>query len=110
MKVIDLLNKVANGEEVPEKIKLSTGRIFNLDEDNAYWCDDIDYSSNWLSNEFTFGTKSLNDEVEIIEEGKEIPEKINNAYYHETQDIQNEIFKNKINEIIDYLESKEGKQ
>lgn len=48
----------------------------------------------------------LNDIVEIIGELKKIPEKINNAYYHLEQGEQNQLFKNKINEIIDYLESK----
>ena len=32
MKVIDLLNKIAKGEEVPEKIKYNT-KIYNWDED-----------------------------------------------------------------------------
>lgn len=69
MKVIDLLNKIANGEEVPKKIKYQ-GDIYSYDEEfelymlkgeeisllqNVYECD-------------------LTDEIEIIEEYKEIEE------------------------------------
>ena len=98
MRVIDLLNKIANGEEVPKKIKFKGidriyeyDRLYNWFDDNSSDnCKDIFYIC------------ELNDEVEIIEEDKKI-EKIDNAYYHETQDRQNEIFKNKINEIIDYI-------
>lgn len=115
MKIIDLLNKIANGEELPEKIKLGNGKIFQLDEDNAYWCDDIDYSSNWLSNEYIFGHNDLNKTIEIIEEEKKIPEKICTNRIINTKDIlefemiQNKInaeYTHAINSIIDYLKSK----
>ena len=49
---------------------------------------------------------SVYEEVEPIEEPKGMPEKINNSYYHLEQGEQNQLFKNKINEIIDYLENK----
>lgn len=68
MKIIDLLNKIANGEEVPNKIhikKFQCDFIFNgytylSDEKtqrNIYWCS---YS------------EVLNYEVEILEEPKKI--------------------------------------
>jgi hypothetical protein len=68
MKIIDLLNKIANGEEVPNKIhikKFQCDFIFNgytylSDEKaqrNIYWCS---YS------------EALNYEVEILEEPKKI--------------------------------------
>ena len=41
-----------------------------------------------------------------LEEEKKIPEKIDNSYYHLGQDQQNQLFKNTINEILDYLKSK----
>ena len=108
MKIIDLLNKIANGEEVPEKIKIET-HIFTK---YNYSMGDGTFVSNYESNndglyyinDFLY-PQYLNNEIEIIEE-KKIPEKINNSYYHLGQDQQNQLFKNTINEIIDYLKSK----
>lgn len=42
----------------------------------------------------------LNDEVEILEEEKKIPEKLNKQHFHKKQ----RQLANKINEIIDYLD------
>ena len=96
MKVIDLLNKMANGEEV-QQFEYYGGTYRKSKKDNKYWCNGM-----W----FEFDIDVLNDEVELLEEPKGIPEKINNSYYHLEQGEQNQLFKNKINEIIDYLESK----
>lgn len=107
MKVIDLLNKIANDDytNYDEKIKLEN-EILTIGE--------------FLSS-YIFNTKRLNDEVRIKVEDKKIPEKI------ETYDIDGDIFiddrffkympidkhhltaneqvfVDKINEIIDYLE------
>ena len=103
MKIINLLSKIANGEEVPEKIHIKqfqcdfifNGYTYLSDEkepQNIYWC---------------LHSEALNYEVEILEEEREIPEKIKkikNGDFLElpsTNDIMN-----KINEIIDYLKSK----
>lgn len=137
MQIIDLLNKIANGEEVPTTIKYQDN-YYNLIRK---------YNENW--EEYEFGYKNLNggylniwrdnvlnDEVEILEEEKEIPEKHINNYgdliilgqqdnwleptIETDQKINaqlnpyvfeaiNENFKdieNKIYEIIDYLKSK----
>ena len=67
MKIIDLLNKIANGEEVPKKIKYCgvyyywTG--FNYENNEA---DDVLF---WF---YVYSEEHLNDEVEIIEEDKKI--------------------------------------
>ena len=103
MKIIDLLNKIANEEELPKKIKFEND-IYEYEnnecgyvrEENGIYYMFLNEIGNWF----------LNDEVEIIEEEKKIPEKINNSYYHLGQDQQNQLFKNVINEIIDYLKSK----
>ena len=111
MKVIDLLNKIANGEEIKAKLKFKLGDIIinyygmnNYSRTPEY---DIAYiDKGCTTHNFTLGTliKSLNDEVEIIEE-KKIPEKLNDDEYE--YNTTNEIlFKLKINEIIDYLQSK----
>ena len=121
MKIIDLLNKIANGDEIPKKIKY----------DNKIWIYDIceeDYNYNGMEYAFYglfanyFATRpigQLKDEVEIIEEEKKIPEKLD--LYEDLQDILNSTDESvvlnaihkcltcekiKINEIIDYLKSK----
>jgi hypothetical protein len=101
MKIIDLLNKIANGEEpkikydnVILKYNKNEKRFTDKDKFNVLY--EIDFSE-------------LNDEVEIIEEDKNI-EKIGNDYYHKTQPEQNQIFQRKINELIDKVNSLENKQ
>ncbi len=101
MKIIDLLNKIANGEEPKIKydnviLKYNKNEKRFIDKDRLNLLYEIDFSE-------------LNDEVEIIEEDKEI-EKIGNDYYHKTQPEQNQIFQRKINEIIDKVNSLEKNQ
>ena len=72
IKVIDLLNKIANGEEVPKKIRFDNtywNRICG--EKNMYYKNDYDDSLfvYFFRRDLTF---TLNDEVEIIEEPKKI--------------------------------------
>ena len=98
MKVIDLLNKIANGKEVPKYITY-VNRLNDEFETMMICKENIIYK---LDNDII----ELNSVVEVIEEEKKIPEKINNSYYHLGQDQQNQLFKNTINEIIDYLKSK----
>lgn len=122
MKVIDLLNKIANGEEVPKKIRITDiddriTRHYNFFYDE----DDQEYKDDEL---FPLGARLildrvLNEKVEIldkIEEEKKIPEKLNIDKEH------NRLFKKDgsywsikahqvyvyevLNEIIDYIRSK----
>ena len=121
MKIIDLLNKIANGEEVPKKIKI---------KNNVYeWyrrCENtfnyrLSYDGklvdSYLSDDWFIDSKDmLNDEVEILEEEKKIPEKLNVIAYekcihevtHKEKQLALEIRETQIafNEIIDYLKSK----
>lgn len=70
MKVIDLLKKIANGEEVPEKIKYYDNIFRKCDIGDDYF---NDASYDWLFKDI-FDTSMLNDEVEILnEENKDIP-------------------------------------
>ena len=115
MKVIDLLNKIANGEEVPKKVKWGE---FELEwEELGYH----DYKFLGTGNHLLFqgfATSVLNDEVEIIEE-KKIPEKLEilNANEHSKKVYYENYSKEEIsldietlqiwvNKIIDYLQSK----
>ncbi|MDY5930153.1 MAG: hypothetical protein SPJ27_09040 [Candidatus Onthovivens sp.] len=66
IRVIDLLNKIANGEEVPKKIRYF-GEEFKLAKDNEYYSV---YSSRSLISYFgeDYLRAELNDEVEILDE------------------------------------------
>ena len=69
MKIIDLLNKIANGEEVPKKIKINNViyeyRGYMYCTENANYQDIEDY----LFGKWNFNI--LIDEVEIIEDNEE---------------------------------------
>ena len=111
MKVIDLLNKIANGEEVPKKIKVSSFETGILCKEKDYidyevfWKDcDGDEHSYWLFDKPTYNDKLnqtieiLNDEAVIKEEGKKI-EKLENEkcfYDYATYDS----FKDKIDKTL----------
>jgi hypothetical protein len=119
MKVIDLLNKIANGEEVPKKIHIRDLDKYTWQEDvKAYWSD---VDENDLLNDLDLSATNLKEDIDIIEEPQEhkIPKKIkiydnsiniDKAFETGTttffrEDI--ELFQclsNKINEILDYLE------
>lgn len=72
MKVIELLNKIANGEEVPKKIKYNN-LIYNWDITGyLHYEDEHTRERAFLEGYRT--DKCLNDEVEIIEENKPIEE------------------------------------
>ena len=88
MKIIDLLNKIANGEEL---------------ENNKYQFSKYDYCTiNDFFNRHIVDEENLN--LEIIEE-KKIPEKIKDKYCSQISKVE---LAQKYNEIIDYLESKEN--
>ena len=67
MKVIDLLNKIANGEEIPKKIKY----------DSLIWEEELlkDYKNKELGYLFDkymcFNEETLNNEVEILDKTEE---------------------------------------
>ena len=66
MKIIDLLNKIANGEEVPKKIKYLT-TIYTLRSNLNYY--EEDKESNFKNGLYyqLIGGSRLNDEIEVIE-------------------------------------------
>ena len=100
IKVIDLLNKIANGEEVPKKIKYKDKIYkaeFNASSGKSYYCDNEDIT---LLLEVIDSVVQLNDEIEIIEEDKKI-KKLDEYEYDTANEI---LIIRKINEIIDYLE------
>lgn len=106
IKIIDLLNMISKCEEVPNKIKYSY-TTFNFDKDMEMYDSDLMHGD-LLS--YIDGS-NLNDEVEIIEEDKEIKkiEKLENkidssfenANYSERMRLTEIV--NKLNEIIDEI-------
>ena len=113
MKVIEILTKIANGEEVPKKVKV--GYYYYEYEENGEYintenAEDLlfDFDSYYLLEQ------CLNEEVEIIEEPKKI-EKIEMCTggimsFDSVENITTEL-KNKINELIDEINNlKENKQ
>jgi len=120
MKVIDLLNKIANGEEVPQKIKVGN-KIYNYETFNigkgdnyvtAEWEEVKGYRISYDGTYYYLEIRdyNLNDEVEILEEENKIPEKLNldtdELKGKETPRAIDYLIEGKINEVIDYLKSK----
>lgn len=102
MKVIDLLNKIANGKEVPKKIS-AFGKIFDLKDSDYFTNDDCDYL---LGDYVTF--HELNTEIEIVEEPKRIEpftEEEMKIYHDMSAPIDD--LAHKVSLIIDYINSKE---
>ena len=112
MKIIDLLNKIANDEEVPKKIKIETHIFTKYNYPMGDGTFVSSYGSNndgeYHINDFLY-PQYLNNEIEILEE-KKIPEKLNldkdELRNVETPRIIDYLIESKINEIIDYLKSK----
>ena len=118
MKVIDILDRIANGEEVPNKIRFDNiewNRVYG--EKNVCYIDeyDNDFFLHFFRNNLDF---TLNDEVEIIEEDKKIEklETMNSRDYLEDRcknlDTTNialdiETIRHWINKIIDKLNEME---
>lgn len=118
IRVIDLYNKIANREEVPSIIEYKNQRYFYNNGTHQY------YSKNTSNCNYSLRIKlsdlyNLNDEIEIIED---TPKKIEKIKINSMGNIVNEnnytlpvtsetdgFLARKINEIINYINSKEDK-
>lgn len=102
MKIIELLNKIANGEEVPKKIKYDN-IIFEYD--GIYYVTEHTYLD-----EYCDISRCLNDTVEILEEEKKIPKKLNldidELRGKETPRTIDYLIESKLNEVLDFLKNK----
>ena len=107
MKVIDLLNKIANGEEVPNeiKIKMSGGMVA------PFYQQDFDYINKYTGQTLLEHLHEFDLNNEIIEEDKEIKE-IDIDYFNEANITTKALLLyQKQCEIIDLLkELKKGKE
>lgn len=128
IKIIDLLNMIANGEEVPERIKF--GEMVWYFEENNYINKNlnpnfIDSNKRYFLGTYNFNV--LNDEVEIVEDKStnkiekldtRIEQNIKGNYkwvvYNGgnkyTLSTPQKIIANKLNEIIDVLNELKNKE
>lgn len=111
IKVIDLLNMISKGKEVPKKIKFYGKYYIWYDNrytgNKGYCLEPLKSDSNSFLEINT--VYDLNKEVEIIEEEKKIPEKLDEYIYTDSLNYNqcNYMFENltnKINEICDYID------
>ena len=117
MKVIDLLNKIANTKDykdIPKKVKISTG---TLKEEYRIWVwDGIWYIYEEDGEDVCICTEKLdlNDRVEVIEEAEKIEklEHMNSRDYLENRDkylstkgiaLDIETLRNWMNKILDHI-------
>ena len=111
IRIIDLLNKIASGEEVPKVIEYMGGKFAFTGYNSA----SKNYN-NELEDLFEIlDGSALNDEVEIIEEEKKMPEKIIPTSLKGIDNLDGKIeiahidtisVIETVNQVIDYLKSK----
>ena len=121
MKVIDLLNMFENNNKIPIRIRVKHGVTWDYYkwDVNEQWY--VTYDNSTLlriacPKDLLEEVEYLNDEVEILEEEKKIPEKIDIWYslkgtvneedMKEMITIMFEELKDKYNQLIDFLKSK----
>ena len=109
MKIIELLTLIANGEEVPKKIKYDDDIYIHVDN-YCYYCQE---TNEILSQNIYAEFSRLNDEVSIIEEEKEIrklPNEIQQPRNFEEVVYIVEDLVRKINQIIDVINDMRDKE
>ena len=109
IKIIDLLNKIANGEEVPKKIKYKNKiyeRYQNITTNNLYYYQ-VPNKNDFLIYQLEAAIDLL-DEVEILEKPKKIEKiarcdsfKVSGELYKPTEN--QEILRIKVQELIDEI-------
>lgn len=113
MKIIDLLNKIANGEEVPKKVRYND-EIYDTETSNNFSL--MIYETTGKMSDDGEVRLFLNDEINIIEDKLEEEKKIPEKLFHCCMETDNEEIKfliqnindlsDKYNQLIDYLKSK----
>ena len=105
--IYELLGLIKEGK-APKKIKID-GYILKLQENETYWKSKyIDKQGDSLFLDYHI---TLNDEVEIIEEEKEIKKfHYNNAIWEEQARDLDYMFKDKIDELIDLINDMRDKE
>ena len=109
MKVLDLLVKIANGEEMPKKIKYKNA-LFEYDNDTQDYYK-VERTYDYLFRD-SFCKKTnffINDEVEIIEEDKKLEHCLESDRFLRDED-EIEHFRIKIDELIDEVNKLKGEK
>ena len=113
--IYELLGMIKDGK-APKKIKFNNIYCYYRECKNEY----VDYTNKPIIQWDYVVMNSLNDEVEILEEEKKIPERVPNAEVFNVpklnkMEVSNIVLRNKIdikiikdtlNEVLDYLKSK----
>ena len=110
MKIIDLLNKIASGKEVPKEIVYKSIKYEYVDKWEQYVVSDnqlVVVEQPLLETISRANYSCLNDEIEIIEEQKKI-EKIDFRTLN-TQKEKNRAMKDTINKLIDEINNLKDK-
>ena len=109
IKIIDLFNKIANNEKVPKHIILNN-IVFHYDDDVQDYENDFEYLFRDSFSNFGRSEDFLNievEEVEIIEEEKEIEKLGKNFTFEDSTneltkgDWQVSVISQKVNELVD---------
>lgn len=113
MKVIDLLNKIANKEEVPKRFRYENKTYAYYEAFGGYYEENYQgtYNKKFLSFRNEQWHSVLNTELEIIEEGKDIKEiEVDNScivdydetgkHYITTNKKDKNVYIRKINELV----------
>jgi len=116
IKIIDLLNKIANGEEIPKRIKYCGSIYEKFEYNNKYYDIEIKDKEKDILSEHLAKKSFYNDKVEIIEDNDKL-EKINindngtlgfpNGCW--TARNMDKAFAIRINKIIDHISKTEEK-
>ena len=104
MRIIDLLNKIANGEKVPQKIEYLDS-VYELNEESFYM-----NNGDFFVDHINIDLSNLNDEIELIEDEEIDINSIKEFEIDENNFIQTDLgafktrkmdiaFLNKINEL-----------
>lgn len=83
MKIIDLLNKIANGEKVPQKIEYLDS-VYELNEESFYM-----NNGDFFVDHINIDLSNLNDEIELIEDEEK---DIDNTYWENIGYAMGEIY------------------
>ena len=96
IKVIELLNKIANGEDLPKRIKIQD-YVFELSKDyeHYYYNEDVEIT-HLINHNFS----NLNDEVEILEDNTEEIEEIPEERIEDCTDRNYAYLATKYNELV----------
>lgn len=111
MKIIDLLVKISKGEEVPKKFTYN-GYLWEYDIKNKMWFYYFGEGKNHRFDRLFYLNMILNNEVEIIEEEKEI-EHINIQYWKDDEYTPEErinVCMTTINQLIDVINDMRDKE